>query len=122
LLFVLRFSDVRADYQRALARSSGAKSIHDHEALNALLVNMQVCLTKRSPSLGIKQPTTMRRTSTCTFTLRMTRWQASLETTLSLCSRMQDCRADVAQQALRVASVIPKSNQVSDLLRVTCDV
>ena len=37
--FVIRFSDVRADYQRALARSSGAKSIHDHEALNCARKN-----------------------------------------------------------------------------------
>jgi ABC-type iron transport system FetAB permease component len=47
--------------------------------------------------------------------MRVTRLQASLQTTLSLCSKMQDCRAEVAQQALRVASVIPKSNQVSDV-------
>jgi hypothetical protein len=51
LSFVIRFSDVRADYQRALARSSGTKSIHDHEALHALLVNMQVCHAERSTPL-----------------------------------------------------------------------
>jgi hypothetical protein len=54
--------------------------------------------------------------------MRVMRWQASLQTTLSLCSRMQDCQAEVAQQALRVASAIPKSNQVSGVWRVTCDV
>jgi hypothetical protein len=118
LSFVIRFSDVRADYQRALARSSGAKSIHDHETLNALLVNMQVC--HAAPAHEPAYRHVMRHTSPCTFTL--TRWQASLQTTLSLCSRMQECRAEVAQQALRVASVIPKSNQVSDAWRVACDV
>ena len=82
------------------------------------------CDLTSSPLLRMSHclPIAMRHTSPCTSTLRMTRWQASLQTTLSLCSRMQECRADVSQQALRVASVIPKSNQVSDFWRVTCDV
>ena len=50
---------------------------------------------------------------------RVTRHQSSLETTLSLCRRMHDSRPATTQQALRVASFIPKSNQVTWLAR-TC--